>query len=212
VSLAFDTIGRDIVRGMAGALVDLAGVHTSQTAEALSGFVAERRGFAVRLAWDVAGTSQQLSLWREAGGAPRLLAQLQAREGRMEFVDVLLDVEPGTLQYRLVAEDGTLVTTSIELPADFALQILANSPNPFRAEDGTLLRFVMPQRGRVTLRLYDVAGRLVRELVHGEFAAGLRSQHWDGRDAGGRRVAAGVYFVQVSAFDHARTRRIRVTP
>jgi hypothetical protein len=211
-SLHFDTIGRDIVRGMAGALVDLAGVHESQTAVALSGFVAERLGFAVRLRWDVAGASQQLSLWREAGGASRLLAQLDASEGRMEFVDELLDVEPGSLRYRLVAAAGAVATTSIELPADFALQILANSPNPFRAEDGTLLRFVMPQRGRVTVRLYDVAGRLVRELVHGESAAGLRTQRWDGRDARGRRVAAGVYFVQLAAFERERTRRISVAP
>ena len=210
-SLHFETIGEDIARGMAGALVDLAGVHESQTAVALSGFSAELRGFAVHLRWDVIGEVGALELWRETTGEATRIAQLDATAGRMEFVDELLEVEPGTLLYRLVADGGATATTSIELPAGIGLQLLANLPNPFRAGEGTELRFVMPQRGTVTLRLYDVGGRLVRELRREE-PAGLRTQHWDGRDASGRSVAAGVYYVRLAAFDRERTRRLTAIP
>jgi hypothetical protein len=210
-SLHFETIGEDIARGMAGALVDLAGVHESQTAVALSGFSAELRGLAVHLHWDVFGEVGALELWREARGEATRIAQLDATAGRMEFVDELLEVEPGTLLYRLVAEGGASATATIELPAGFGLQLLANLPNPFRAGDGTELRFLMPQRGIATLRFYDVAGRLVRELRSDE-PAGLRTQRWDGRDASGRSVAAGVYYVRLAAFDRERTRRLTAIP
>jgi hypothetical protein len=49
--------------------------------------------------------------------------------------------------------------------------------------------------GFVRLSVYDVAGRLVRTLVAGRVAGGLRSQVWDGRDANGMPVPTGVYLV-----------------
>lgn len=65
-------------------------------------------------------------------------------------------------------------------------------PNPFR--DGTAIRFDLPVAGRVSLRVYDLAGRLVRTLVDGTETAGSRTVRWDGKDSGGQRVSSGVYF------------------
>ena len=47
----------------------------------------------------------------------------------------------------------------------------------------------------VNLRVYDVAGRLVSTLVNQELPAGPQTATWDGRDDGGQKVAAGVYFL-----------------
>ena len=45
--------------------------------------------------------------------------------------------------------------------------------------------------------MYDSGGRLVRVLVDGHWTAGEHAVAWDGRDAGGREVASGVYFFEL---------------
>jgi len=49
--------------------------------------------------------------------------------------------------------------------------------------------------GEVSLRVYDVTGRLVRELVRGELAPGRHMEVWDGRDGDGKVMRNGMYFV-----------------
>jgi flagellar hook assembly protein FlgD len=59
----------------------------------------------------------------------------------------------------------------------------------------------------VTLRVYSVAGRLVRTLVDRPVATGQHKALWDGKTEQGRRVASGVYFVRMEApgFEARRT-------
>jgi hypothetical protein len=69
-------------------------------------------------------------------------------------------------------------------------------PNPARAPD---IRWQLARAGHVDLAIYDAAGRRVRQLVNGTSAAGPHETSWDGRDAGGARVASGVYFAKLQA-------------
>jgi hypothetical protein len=69
-------------------------------------------------------------------------------------------------------------------------------PNPFRA--ATAVRFDLASRAFVDLSVFDVGGRLVRTLVRGEVGAGSHRRDWDGRDASGRPVASGTYFVRLN--------------
>lgn len=72
-----------------------------------------------------------------------------------------------------------------------------NSPNPFTG--GTRIRFALPDSKPVSVKVYNVEGRLVRTLADKQFAAGRHTLDWDGRDAKGRDVTAGVYFYRFSA-------------
>lgn len=75
---------------------------------------------------------------------------------------------------------------------------VVNCPNPFNPR--TSVRYAVPATGLVGLRIYDVAGRLVRTLVDGEpKTAGRHEVEWNGRDDRGVPVAAGVYFARVEA-------------
>ena len=74
---------------------------------------------------------------------------------------------------------------------------LAAWPNPFNPK--TTLRFTNPTAGHVSLRLFDCSGRLVTSLVDEPLPAGSHETVWDGRDAGGRPVASGVYFARLEA-------------
>jgi hypothetical protein len=75
---------------------------------------------------------------------------------------------------------------------------LSIHPNPTRS--GTTIRYTLGSPSTVRLAVYDVAGRLVSTLVDSEMQGpGEHERSWDGLDAGGRRVAAGVYFCRLEA-------------
>ena len=56
--------------------------------------------------------------------------------------------------------------------------------------------YQVSQSGWVGINVYDAAGRLVQTLVSERCAAGYYTTSWDGADAAGRAVPAGVYFVK----------------
>jgi hypothetical protein len=68
-------------------------------------------------------------------------------------------------------------------------------PNPFAAR--TVIPFSLDAPGHVELKIYDVAGRLVRGLAQGEFPAGPHRVVWDGRDAAGKTLRSGTYFYRL---------------
>jgi flagellar hook assembly protein FlgD len=59
--------------------------------------------------------------------------------------------------------------------------------------------FTMATDRPALIRVYDVAGRLVRTLINGNAAAGPHELTWDASDDRGRRVGAGVYFYRMDA-------------
>ncbi|MDH3197519.1 MAG: T9SS type A sorting domain-containing protein [Candidatus Krumholzibacteria bacterium] len=91
------------------------------------------------------------------------------------------------------------------LPARFALH--QNVPNPFNP--ATTIRYDLAGDARVTLRVYDVSGRVVRVLRSGAAEpAGRREATWDGRSDAGRAAASGVYFYRLEAGDYTETERM----
>ncbi len=70
-------------------------------------------------------------------------------------------------------------------------------PNPMRAS--TRLRFTLPSAGRAQLVLFDIGGRRVATLVDDALPAGAHDRVWDGRDASGRAVGAGLYLARLTS-------------
>jgi hypothetical protein len=101
---------------------------------------------------------------------------------------------------------GGAITAVDPAPAPIAptAALGQNVPNPFNPE--TRISFSVPQSGRVTLRIYDPAGRLVATLVDRDMPAGSHGVTWRGLDGHGRRVASGVYFYQLRRGDALLTR------
>ena len=79
-------------------------------------------------------------------------------------------------------------------------------PNPFVGSATLELR--LAKASPVSLVVFGVDGRKVRTLASGRWEAGMRSLTWDGRDEGGRRVPAGIYFVQLTTDQGRFTRRV----
>ncbi len=88
-------------------------------------------------------------------------------------------------------------------PPSFSLSAVA--PNPFDAEAS--VRWDLSRAARVRVDVFDVAGRRVTTLLDAQRPAGWGEVRWHGRDHAGRSVAAGVYFVRVSAMGQTRIAR-----
>ncbi len=78
-------------------------------------------------------------------------------------------------------------------------------PNPFTG--GTQMSLALPEPRHVQLRVYNVAGRLVRTVADEPYDAGPHLLEWDGTDGSGNRVASGIYFVRLTAGSDTRTRK-----
>jgi hypothetical protein len=82
----------------------------------------------------------------------------------------------------------------------------ASAPNPFGSE--TIVRYSITSPGRVTLRIYDIAGRPVRTLIDGWRESNYYEVSWDGRDASGAAVSPGVYFYRLEGPGVLETRKL----
>ncbi len=96
--------------------------------------------------------------------------------------------------------------TAVGPPAASGVRLAAPWPNP--ATSSAAFAWDAGGASRVDLAVFDVAGRRVRTLVHGRADLGEHTTSWDGRDAHGRRVASGVYFVRLRTPGGVRTRRL----
>jgi hypothetical protein len=84
---------------------------------------------------------------------------------------------------------------------------LDNYPNPFNPS--TTVAFELTRDASVNLRVYDLAGRLVRVLASGQqLSAGRHEVRWTGTDDSDRSVASGVYIVRIDDGRSAQTGRM----
>jgi hypothetical protein len=98
---------------------------------------------------------------------------------------------------------GSTVTSSRETggEAQRVFALFQNHPNPFNPI--TTIRFSLPRAYRVTLRIYDVSGRLISTIVDKEIPGGLHDAVWDATG-----VASGVYFYRLEAPSFVQTRKL----
>jgi hypothetical protein len=89
------------------------------------------------------------------------------------------------------------------LPGTF---LMPPAPNPSHGRVG--IRFRLEEQGRVAIRIFDAAGRLVRLLEDAPLPPGPHEVIWDGRDGRDHRAAAGVYFCRFQVGGTAGSRRL----
>ena len=91
--------------------------------------------------------------------------------------------------------------------ADKPFNVSAHSyPNPFNPD--THITFILPDKGRVTVNIYDIMGKQVRTLVNEQRAAGRHEVVWDGKNSAGILAASGMYFYQITFRDKVITKKM----
>lgn len=94
----------------------------------------------------------------------------------------------------------------------FAIRSLAPTPVSFSRGGAVRLGFSMPSAGRVSARVFDLAGREVaRPFTDRQFAAGPQSLALDARSLGGGRLGSGIFFLQLQLENRVATAKLVVT-
>jgi hypothetical protein len=82
-----------------------------------------------------------------------------------------------------------------------------NYPNPFSSN--TVIHYDVPRGGGdVSLTIYDVSGKVVRNLVSRFETEGQKSTIWDATDDRGQPVSTGIYFYQLRSGEFSQTRKL----
>ena len=98
------------------------------------------------------------------------------------------------------------VATGIDDAPHAIASLRQNYPNPFNSM--TTIAFTLAQSSMVRLQVFDVRGRVIRNLVSGVLGPGDHAREWDGRDNHGMRAASGVYFYRLVAGDYNEVRKM----
>lgn len=91
------------------------------------------------------------------------------------------------------------VTTGIEDGPDavYDFSLSAPSPNPFA--ESALFTYTLASSGTASLDIYDVSGRIVRNLVSGDHLSGTHSVTWAGDDSNGSPIPGGIYLLRLTS-------------
>ncbi len=115
---------------------------------------------------------------------------------------VLVDAD----QVLTITEPNTSGVAETGATAD-EFRLLPCRPNPFSIS--TNIRFALAESSPVGLQVYDVTGRVVKDLgPAGIVQAGDHSVSWDGTNDEGQAVSSGIYFYRIEARGFTRTRRL----
>jgi hypothetical protein len=136
-------------------------------------------------------------------------------------VATFVNPDPGTWQWKVSSYDNpnpslAYTVTSIRcvrgptavsgVLAPVPLALAQSVPNPF--DRNAVIHFALPEAGSVSLRIYDISGRMVRTLAKGSLKPGWYQRVWDGRDEEGHRLSAGTYFYRLETPSGTRSRKM----
>ena len=104
----------------------------------------------------------------------------------------------------IILKKGTAKLSEEEAIAGFSL---GNAyPNPFNPE--TDISFSLPEKGEVSIVIYNIMGEKVKTLVAGEMEVGTHTVHWNGKNDAGFSIASGIYFYRMQAGEFTQTKRL----
>ena len=105
---------------------------------------------------------------------------------------------------RLNTPDLTVTNIRVDnVSSDLSAQVY---PNPFSST--LIINYKVPNEGKIIVRIYDIKGNLVKELVSETLASGEYLTEWDGKGENGGIVPAGNYFLSVQQMSNLISKQI----
>jgi hypothetical protein len=130
------------------------------------------------------------------------------KQMHQKLLDLPGNIE-GVIMLRNFMEGRILSLEALTIPVKNKL--LVNYPNPFNPD--TWIPFQIATGSKVILTIYNLEGKLIRQINLGVKPAGFyvqkdRAIYWDGRSQDGERVASGVYVYQLQAGVFSESRKL----
>jgi|GEM_PF-1188096 len=111
-----------------------------------------------------------------------------------------IQVPPNTTEFvTLTTEKPVAVGNQGNTPDIFSLQ--QNYPNPFNAQ--TTIEYSVPEQAKVTLRIYNLRGEVIKEIISEQQSPGEYTVQWNATG-----VPSGIYFYQLNTGDYSKTRKL----
>ena len=95
-------------------------------------------------------------------------------------------------------DDNFIVAESFKLFPAF--------PNPFNPN--TVIRYLLPHKAMVSLNIFDLKGRLIRNLVDSFQEPGIKSVIWNAKDNNGRSLPTGIYFYKIQSENFLESKKV----
>ncbi len=191
----------------------------------LTSFSAQVVDNQVTLSWSTATETENLGFhifrsMSESGDFSRITNELIKGAGssdqahRYSFTDK--DVVVGnTYYYKLQDVDfnGNMafhgpISVTVEASAPTKYELAQCYPNPFNPE--TAINFSIREAGKISLKIYNLQGQVIRTLVDGEKTAGSYSIMWNGTNDQGVRVSSGTYLYSLKVNGFEETKKLTV--
>ncbi len=98
------------------------------------------------------------------------------------------------------------VEVAASLPTQYGLS--QNYPNPFNPS--TTFQYQLPEMSDVSIEIYSILGQKIKTWQYVNQPAGYYAVNWDGIDGLGRRVASGIYLMQMKAGGYSEMRKMTI--
>lgn len=100
--------------------------------------------------------------------------------------------EPSSINY-----DSTVIS-----PTEF--RVINNYPNPFNSY--TTIRYELPRSSFISIIIFNLNGKVIKEIYNGIQPAGWYSVKWDGTNKNGDSVSSGIYFFKIKTSRYLDTK------
>jgi hypothetical protein len=144
-------------------------------------------------------------LTRQADGSFSITLKLEPVLGG-EYMAIVYGLSGGQELMPATKRQETFSTLARSAGIPLHFNLGQNFPNPSAGQ--TWLPFSLTKHGAVSLTIMDMRGRVVRKLVSGMMQAGIYVLEWDGRDARGRIMPAGVYTFSLQSKEGTRRKKM----
>ena len=131
----------------------------------------------------------------------------------------IFEINDDTFLWEYQLDDGQMIARAQKYPFDYLSSLdidhnvlpVSNSldqnyPNPFNPI--TVIGYHLKNESNVDITIYDMSGRVVKNLAHGKQNAGYWSVQWNGINDVGQKASAGIYIYRLISTDHKESRKM----